>query len=133
MRRLGFGLAATPRDGSNDCEGETSKVRRSLIRSLGVLVVILVLVLAAAAPATAGSLSGSGTFPPQLGQPGECAFTQNPTTLHFFVAHATGSTNHQIDNPGKQMTDAIQPNVIIIGPLASLPADVANSCTSVPF
>jgi hypothetical protein len=71
-------------------------MKRSLIRSVSVLMLILALALGTmAAPAFAGELGGNGTLEIQLfGQPnGTCAYIQNASTLHFFVGIATGSAD----------------------------------------
>jgi hypothetical protein len=101
---------------------------RSLVRSFSVIALVVILTLVgAAAPVTAGQLGGGG-FPHAL-LPGQCEFTQIPKTGHFFVAHGTGSDNHQSMNPGNQLSIG---NVIVIGPLLSVPTDVLSSCTFIP-
>jgi hypothetical protein len=100
-------------------------MRRSVIRLAGVLAVTAALVAAMTAPAFAGFGSG-GNFPPSL-QPGECAFTIG-TSGHFFVAVGTGSTNL----PSGSHVQSIG-NVLVIGPLMSLPDQFSNGqCTFVP-
>jgi hypothetical protein len=89
-------------------------MRRSVVRSVSVLLVIMVLVLGTmAAPASAGNLTGAGEVINSFfstPDSGNCVYVEDLSTGHFFIGIRAGQ-------PGTSPLGGIK----VIGPLASMP------------
>jgi hypothetical protein len=108
---------------------------RSLVRLASVLLAILAVMLPTlASPTSAGELGGFG---PPSQAPGTCSFYQVPSTGHFFVfffTNAAGKSPNSLPQIGPDAKppkfQTIQPNVIALGPIETLPPGLAARCNS---